>query len=211
MLTSGSIQDWGQFYLTVAAASATLVGLLYVAIALTPEIIADESRDDLRSLARATFGNFLNVFVLSLTVLVPWSQLWALGAVVIGWALLGIARSLRALRHALGEEEPAFERHIILRRVGLPVVSEGLVVIAGIALVAGTTALFWLIAVDIFFGLTQAAFGTWDLLGLIGQAKQDRMTADDGREGIAAEREPPRRRAGPSPRRSRDHDAAPST
>ena len=122
-----------------------------------------------------------------------------------------VEKYLSAFHYALGEEEPAFERHIILRRVGLPVVSEGLVVIAGIALVAGTTALFWLIAVDIFFGLTQAAFGTWDLLGLIGQAKQDRMTADDGREGIAAEREPPRRRAGPSPRRSRDHDAAPST
>ncbi len=65
------IRDWQGFYATLATASATLVGLLFVAVTLNAgSLLRGSSRWQLR-IARKAFGDFTLVLMSSVVFLVP--------------------------------------------------------------------------------------------------------------------------------------------
>jgi hypothetical protein len=63
------LQSWHDFYVTVGAAAATLVGLLFVGLSLHIRMVV--SHPDVRSLARATLTDFFVVLLVALVVLAP--------------------------------------------------------------------------------------------------------------------------------------------
>lgn len=74
-----ALAEWHDFFAAVAGVAATLVGLLFVALALNPRIMADASPAGLRIWAAQTFHDFLTVLVVALIVLIPDAEAVGLG------------------------------------------------------------------------------------------------------------------------------------
>ena len=66
-----ALAEWHDFFAAVAGVAATLVGLLFVALALNPAVMADDGPAGLRTWAGQTFHSFLMVLVIALVVLIP--------------------------------------------------------------------------------------------------------------------------------------------
>src|SRR5580658_8540747 len=88
---------WQPFFTTVAAVSATLVGLLFVSISLNRERISAEANRELMRLARRSFSDFLLVLLIALFFLIPRQgqlalslELAAMGVFRIRWMTMQI-------------------------------------------------------------------------------------------------------------------------
>ncbi len=63
--------NWTTFYVATAAGSATLLGLLFVAIQINIDTLAKDPQNRWRALALSTFNNFAGIFIFSLLMLFP--------------------------------------------------------------------------------------------------------------------------------------------
>ena len=88
--------DWTVFYGAGAGASATLLGLLFVAIQLNVEAVAGDRRNRWRALARSTFDHYTSLFILSILMLVPNAMKLYFGIVVFWMGLISVGRLLWA-------------------------------------------------------------------------------------------------------------------
>ena len=80
------------FFATSAGAGAALIGLLFVAISITPEnILKEEAPRERRAVANNTFTAMLNAFFISLGALIPNVNL---GAMVIVFGVLSLSNGL---------------------------------------------------------------------------------------------------------------------
>ena len=164
---------WHDFYLTAGAASATLIGLLFVGLSINLDEFTSESGTDLRLLAEQAFANFIFVLLIALFVLVPnqdaTSLTIELGIIGIG----GAARMVRRVRAFRRRREDPFGGWIyVVRRLGLPgAASVGLVGVGLLILTDAISAFFWLLAVILVY-LMSAADTTWDLLIEVGRERR---------------------------------------
>jgi modulator of FtsH protease len=65
------LKSWEAFYLAVATAAATLVGLLFVAVSVNIQLLRGPEGPHHRDIAGRTFGDFLFTLMLSLVLLIP--------------------------------------------------------------------------------------------------------------------------------------------
>ncbi len=94
-------QDFNNFFLAVAGASAGLIGLLFVAVSVAPEsIVQTRAPVERRALATSAYTALLNAFVISLGALIPQS-LRSLGGFVSTMAVLGVIDTLYVGRQLL--------------------------------------------------------------------------------------------------------------
>ena len=75
--------DWSIFYSVAAGASATLLGLLFVAVQMHLRTLTTDPSSRWRALARSTFINYTNLFMFSALMLFP-----TIGRAVYGFVLL---------------------------------------------------------------------------------------------------------------------------
>ncbi len=157
------IRDWQVFYATLAAASATLIGLLFVAFTFNAESLLLRRNAWRLRILRKAFGDFLLVLMSSVTFLVPRMPrvglcvaLSVLGAIV----TFGVTRS--GVRSLQSGGSPG--RRPTLRAFGLSLVgSLGLVAVAILIYLGYTDALYWLVCV--WAALVASACTTaWSLL-----------------------------------------------
>jgi multidrug transporter EmrE-like cation transporter len=95
-----------EFFVASTGASATLIGLLFVAIAVEPgSIVGEESRVETRSRASSAFIALLNVFFVSLAGTVPPTNVGVVAAIL---AVVGIVDTL-GIGLSLLEEWSAIE------------------------------------------------------------------------------------------------------
>ena len=164
MIIVQRIPEWQAFYSTLATASATLTGLLFVAMSLNANIRSDEDNAHLMRIARDTLGHFLVVLMTSLMFLVPRLPIpalvfslccvgvpWTIGA---GWRFAAVCRGRKA-------KDDSYQ---LLRTTGLSILGGiGLTVVAIALLFEGEVALY--LMVSVFTMLLAAAIGTaWFLL-----------------------------------------------
>jgi hypothetical protein len=165
------IQEWQVFYETVALASATLTGLIFVAFTLNSEILNQEMNKFQLRIARKSFGDLLSVLTISLLFLVPRlpSVGLAIGLLSNGSAwLIGIVRLLiRSIKELL----PGSSAWYLIKTLGLSFMGcLGLIGVA-IALIFGHTgALYWLVAVLAIL-LASVSTTAWSLLTAIPSGK----------------------------------------
>lgn len=89
--------DFSNYFLGSAGASASLLGLLFVAISLAPErIIGRESSPLPRAQAASAFTALLGAFFVSMVALIPTSNLGYPGAIM---SVIGITNTLSLGRH----------------------------------------------------------------------------------------------------------------
>ncbi len=159
-----SLLTWQVFYATVAAATATLTGLLFVSLSLNRERLKGSRAHTVLALARRTFGDFLYVLMISLVFLVPHQVPYSLTTALI---VLGLSRGIGLLLEAGRHRKARRARRgfqLIIRDIGLPLLATlGLIVVAIFIAFERTNAIYWLVGV-IAALLVTACWNAWLLL-----------------------------------------------
>ena len=164
MTFAEDLQSWHDFYLTAGAASATLVGLLFVGLSLHIRVVV--SHFDVRSLARVTLTDFFVIVLISLAVLIPRATptdltFW-LGSVGIGSIALLIRPGVQAIRNRAAR---ALGLRVLATRFGISVLA--FVAIIGAAILFATGDYhdgFNALVPTVVILLVMAVRNTWDLL-----------------------------------------------
>jgi hypothetical protein len=158
------LKEWQIFYATVAAASATLTGLLFVALSINVERFKKKEAENQMRIARRAFGDFLYVLMISLVFLVP-NQIplgFAIALLVLALSRgIGLIRLvLEATRHKKMKNSSVHP----LREFALPLLAcIGLIAIAFAVLVGQFDLLYYLVGV-IATLLASACWNAWTLL-----------------------------------------------
>jgi hypothetical protein len=163
-----ALADWHDFFAAVAGVAATLVGLLFVALALNPAIMADDGPTGLRTWAGQTFHNFLMVLVFALVVLIPEPGQLGLGLPILILSIWGVARVIADVRRVRSDPAPEWHGRTVLTRFASPLVGYVVAVWVGAQILGGDAdAVGWLVA-TVFFLVMSATSNCWDLLRDIG-------------------------------------------
>src|SRR4029077_3325685 len=96
-MDQATFAGWHDFYVTMGTASASLIGLLFVALSLNLDSIIGDSRDDLRAFAEQAFSSFSTVLLIAVFFLIPQGSAGFLGAL---YVVLGLIAGSRLLRRA---------------------------------------------------------------------------------------------------------------
>ena len=166
---SQAITGWQGFYALAGAASATLVGLLFIAVSLHLDIFSDESETEIRSLAENTLINFLSILMIALFFLIPHLSPAGLGLPLLAVAIGDLSRQTRDwIRHAKsGALKSAPARplaFLAVVRVIVPVLYQVTTVLVAITVLSGQTdSLYWLVWVIISI-LLSASMNAWGLM-----------------------------------------------
>jgi hypothetical protein len=160
-MTALSAADWGGFAGAVAAATAALVGLLFVAVSINLQRILEYP--NLPGRAGQTLIMFATPLLVALLVLVPGQ-----GRAALGWELvvtgLIIAGCQLLIDHRAGRSERETEASWLLTRLLPAVLGCGCVVAAGIALLAGGGGgLYWLVPA-VLIAILSGLVNAWVLL-----------------------------------------------
>ncbi len=172
-----ALANWHDFYVTMGTASASLIGLLFVALSINLDAVSGPSRDDLRAFAEQAFASFTVVLLIAAIFLVPTGGPSSIGVACL---VLGGGAGARMLRRA-----PAVWRALhrgelgqaVFWRFVLPAGAHLGLLASGLGLVAGeASAPYWLVAVILAF-LMSAARSSWDLLVKVSEDRRATSSA----------------------------------
>jgi hypothetical protein len=159
-----ALREWELFYSTVALASVTLAGLLFVSLSIRQERMIEEAYRNAVKLARSSFGDFLYVLMIGLVFLVPHPEPVGLA---IALFVLGLSRTIGLGRriyteiriHSGGQNRAHAVRVIALHAVA----SLGLVIV-GIEVICGEMIALYALVIVIAALLTNASWNAWLIL-----------------------------------------------
>jgi hypothetical protein len=170
-----ALAEWHDFFAAVAGVAATLVGLLFVALALNPAVMADDGPAGLRTWAGQTFHNFLMVLVVALIVLIPETGPLGLGLPLLILGVWGVARVLADARRVRSDPAPEWHGRAVLTRFASPLAGYAIAGWVGTQVLRGAVdAVGWLVA-TVFFLMMSAAGNCWDLLHEIGDRHRSEL------------------------------------
>jgi hypothetical protein len=159
---------WNEFYTAVAGIAATLVGLLFVALALKPSMMTATGSTGLRVWAGQTFHSFFVVLVVSLVALVPADSATGLIITLGIVGVQGLVRIVVDVRQSRQDPDPHWSSTRSLLRFGLPFAAYLLCLWIAQALARGDVdTLDWLPAV-VFSLLFSASSNCWEVLKAVG-------------------------------------------
>jgi hypothetical protein len=160
------ISQWQPFFTTIAAVSATLVGLLFVSLSINREKITADANRELLRLAQRTFADFLLVLLIAILFLIPNQPNTSLAVEMF---LLGILRIRWLFRRLIRTDKDA-PRHTTtdsIREYLLPVLSVlGLFAAAVKIHQSDVGGVYWFVVPVIAFLLFRASWNAWLLLVL---------------------------------------------
>jgi hypothetical protein len=166
-----TLAAWNSFYDSVAAVAATLVGLLFVGLALNPKIMNNRALPGLNALSGQTFHSFLVVLVLALIAQIPDDSRRTLIISLLFVGVQGIGRLLLDLRRIRATDpDPRWRGLSGLRRFASPLVAYGITLWIAWAIWQqdDDDAFAWMVAV-IFLLMMDAVGNCWDILKEIGE------------------------------------------
>jgi hypothetical protein len=131
------MQGWLQFYAVAGTASATLVGLLFVAVSINAAASLGEGREGSRRLAEQAFQNYVTVILVSLLALFPDAKLSNFGLVAL--VLSAFPSAWAAVRFYLSIARPTAgePRLAPLRRHFSSLIGYGMLLYAGAHMALG--------------------------------------------------------------------------
>src|SRR5579871_54932 len=102
---AAAVAEWQGFYTLAGGASATLMGLIFVAVSIQLDVFKDESSAPLLATARRTFARFIIALTISLLFLVPEQSPLGLGVPLLCLAVLDM-RNTVSLALAMWPPQP---------------------------------------------------------------------------------------------------------
>jgi hypothetical protein len=174
-----SIDSWRDFYMLAGSASATLVGLIFVAVTLHIDVIAEAKKSsDIRMLAEEIFINFLIILSFAFIFTVPSDTPQGIGYPLL---ILGIIRVVHTaalwLRFIRGRSEgQVFASRKIIGSLLLPntICYLTIIVIGAEVLQGATSYLGWMVMVIVWL-IISAVDNTWNLMLRVAELKRNRL------------------------------------
>jgi hypothetical protein len=155
-------EAWGQFFVTAAGASASLVGLVIVAVSVNIRLILQQPH--LPSRAGATIGALVLVLISSLAATIP-QPLSALAGEVLGFSLLAwlhhLATARRGVMAGRSAQRPFYETAVAIALGQIQVIPY---LIGTVMILSGAAGGAYWIAAGILATLAFAVFNAWILL-----------------------------------------------
>jgi hypothetical protein len=127
------VTAWGDFAVVIGAATAALLGLLFVAVSIRVETIAKSA--ELRNRSAQTLTLLLTGLLVAALLAVPDQRKWALGAEYLALALVVIGVALVLDRRAGSQTGSAIGRH--LDAINPTFVTCSLLAVAALILILG--------------------------------------------------------------------------
>jgi hypothetical protein len=159
------VQEWQIFYATIATASATLAGLLFVAMSLNVGMFARSENIGLKKLAIQTLTSFLFIIIFALIFLIPRQDRFGLGIPLMCNGIAGLITTISHHRILFSNIPRGISRRKTCVRAAMTLVAfMTLIIVSFMVMVrASTSSLYWLVAPMILL-LTSASLSTWALL-----------------------------------------------
>ena len=164
MTFAQALQSWHDFYLTAGAASATLVGLLFVGLSLHIRVVVSHS--DVRALARVTLTNFFVIVLIALSILIPTSSATNIALWVLLVGLVSIGLMLRpAIEGLRNRSSRTLGLRVLTARFGISALGYiAMIALAGLFTAGNFEAGFNGLVTVVIVLLVMAVRNTWDLL-----------------------------------------------
>jgi hypothetical protein len=130
------LHDWQNFYLLTGTASATLIGLIFVAISFGARLVPTQAETAVRAFVTPTVIHFGLVLILSILTLIPAYTNQSLAVMLIFIGGIGILYSARVMRQMLlhHEKQQALNMHHWKWHLIFPVTCYFLIFGSGLAL-----------------------------------------------------------------------------
>jgi hypothetical protein len=155
------IENWQTFYATIAGATATLLGLLFVAVSLNRAHLDLEENAHLMSLARQTFSTYLFILTFSIVMLIPKQTPAGLGIPLTCIGIYGLFHVIREMVFHVRR----IRFMVSLRRYGWSLLAFILMVTSSLhVLVHGDSDSLYHMVSSMFMLLVSATKSTWVLL-----------------------------------------------
>jgi len=158
------VTGWHDFYLLIGTASATLVGLLFVALTLNYDKMQQAGNAPVRRLAFRTFNIFIYLLLIAGILLVPSPSPLGNSIPLFLVSLLGINNTYRDVVAMRREAPHTDSMRRLMRRFGSLFVSLCALAVLSIILMTGNTdALYWLTGVVLLL-IVSASSNAWNML-----------------------------------------------
>lgn len=164
------VTEWQSFFALAGGASATLIGLLFVALSLNSSALVNRARSGPASLAAQSFADLLYTIAIAFLMLIPRQSAHSLadGLLVIG--TIGAVETARRLAGLLVERTRGRQLLAALRRYLIPLVAHGVLLYTGVDLYRhGDPAVLSNLVTVVLVLLLSAAASAWALLLHLGQ------------------------------------------
>jgi hypothetical protein len=158
------LHEWHEFYLLLGTASATLVGLMFIAASISATVFNEESRAALGTFITPTVIHFAAVLFACLVLIVPTHSWHSLGLVLAAGGLAGTVHSGVLLFHLIIRHR--FNVDLIDRAfyVLIPLVAYVITLIAAVLLFEQAKIGAELIAAALLILLVAGLRNAWDMM-----------------------------------------------
>jgi hypothetical protein len=157
---------WQTFYVLVGSASATLVGLMFVAVTFGSNLVKPETAETARSFIDPSFRHFVQVLFTACLAVIPGLAPWLLGLSLVGVGVLrggGLVRTYRHMRLAHRANNDV-ELSDWISAIVVPALCHALLLATGVGFVVGWEAAFDALAIVTIVILMVGVFGAWELI-----------------------------------------------
>jgi hypothetical protein len=163
---SANIAPWQNFYLLVGGASATLVGLMFVAVTFGANMITKETSATARAFFDPTFSHFVQILFTACVTLIPSMSHGLLGAIVVVVAVLRTLSLIRVFGHMMKAHRVYNDIEFSDWTMGVAVPFACYLALgaAGIGFVEGRSFALDVLAVVTVVTLLNGIFGAWELM-----------------------------------------------
>jgi hypothetical protein len=167
------VQAWGTFAAVCGAAAASLTGLLFVAVSIRIDVIAQSG--ELRNRAAQTLSLFLIALFVAIVLAIPGQAYGPLGAELIALALIaGVALLVLDRRARSGTRAPGATNIGHLLDVIAPnAVTSILLLVAGVLVALGVHAGLYVLVLPVISALAGGVTSAWLLLTKISAHRED--------------------------------------
>ncbi len=174
MNINSELQDWTAFYAAVAGVAGVLVGLLFVALALSPAIMKDTSPPGLRIWCSETFHSLVLMLTFALLFLIPDPSGIGIGIPIALVSLFGLRQIRGDIRLLHDDPDPQWSSpHAGVKRFGYMIAAELAALVIGVSLMLNRSELIDWMVLPIFLLLVNAAINCWNILKEIGNLSGD--------------------------------------
>jgi hypothetical protein len=169
MTINDQLQDWTDFYTAVAGVAGVLVGLLFVALALSPAIMRDTAPAGLRVWCGETFHSLVTMLTFALLFLIPDPTGPGIGIPIVLITLIGFRQLFINLRLLRTDPDPVWStRFAGIKHFGYMIVAFIAAIAIGVGLCFNQRYVVDWMVLPIFLLLINSAINCWNILKEVG-------------------------------------------
>ncbi len=169
-----ALREWQNFYFMIGSSSATLVGLMFIAVSLGTELPSARDERTVNTFVTPILKQLMSVLVIAAIMLMPTFRNESLGIVllVVGSALTLYAVNIAWRFFRFPNAQTTTPIQDLLTYAVLPVLGNIFIIFTGAGALSGSTdALNW-VAVGVVLLVVVNVINTWDLMMWIAQNRQ---------------------------------------